>query len=333
MKIREKVLIMFGMADEVGVQRLKEEVEDVVVVPTLDEAKLLKEVADAAVIVVGPPPVAREAVHDVTTKMIQTGEKLKAAVMIGRPGDLLDFRLATSRGMVVLTSGLHGPTVAEHSLALMLCAAKRIQYLGEEFRRGRFTYNMRLAWRGDELTGKTAGLVGFGNIGRCLAAKLKYGFDMKVLAYDPHVMLHQADEMGVTLVDRLSTLLAGVDFVFCQAQLTGETRHIIGSKELAQMKRTAYLVNTTPGLVDEQALTEALQKGIIAGAGIDVYDPDPPEDPVNNPLFAMPNVALTPHMAGFGKDHFRRVALDQATQIIAFLRGEKPRYVLPVPPK
>jgi phosphoglycerate dehydrogenase-like enzyme len=208
----------------------------------------------------------------------------------------------------------------------MICTAKRIQYTGQEFREGRLDYEMRLDLIGTELYGKTVGIVGLGHIGRTLAQKCKLGFDMRVLAYDPYIKRPVSNGLEVELVDELSELLKESDFVCLTAILTEETRGIIGAKELKQMKSSAHLVNITPELVNEGALIEALQNATIAGAGLDAFDPDPPNDP-QNPLFKMSNVAVTPHMAGVTKENQRRIALDNAEQIIAFLQGQTPENV------
>ena len=325
MKIKGKVLIVGKMLHEVGLQRLKEEVEEVVEVPKLDVQELLTEVSDAVVLYIRPIA-ERSVVRSTTTKLIEQGPKLEALAVSAHVFDLVDTQAAASRHLPILYSKLEDHSVAELSIALMLCAARKIQYLAQEFRAERFRYEMRHEWAGEELYAKTVGIIGLGQIGRCLAQICKFGFNMRVLAYSPHVEGRVARDLGVDLVDKLSRLLEESDFVCLCTVHTDETRHMIGPRELGQMKHSAYLINTTPGLVDEKALIQALESGNIAGAGLDVFDPDPPDDP-ENPLFRFPNVAVMPHMGGYTKVMMRRAALDIAESIIAFLRGQTPNCI------
>jgi D-3-phosphoglycerate dehydrogenase len=324
MKIKAKVLLMFPMMHEVGFQRLKNEVEKVVLVKELDAEKLLSEVEDATVLNVGYPSEERGKVRDMTTKLIERGAKLKA---IAGPfvSDLIDFNAASAHHLAFLYPQSMGHTVAEHCILLMLSVARRVQYLAQEFREGRFSYGERLRRAGTELDGKTVGIVGLGGIGSSLARKCRLGFNNRVLAYDPYVEQRIADNLGVELVEKLSHLLKESDFVCMVAKCTDESRHMIGRKELRQMKPSSYIINTTPGLIDERALIEALQSGTIAGAGLDVFEPDPP-DP-ENPLLKLQNVAITPHMAGMTEEVSRRQSENTAEEIITFLRGGTPQRI------
>ena len=321
MKIQEKVVVLFEFPHEIGLRRLREEVAEVVQVAKLDMPRLLAEIEDASVLDVCIPTENRNLVRSTTTKLIKHGTKLKALAMLGHAGDLLDPKVAASHHLPILYSTVYDHAVAELAITLMLCTARKVQYLGQEFRAGRFHYKMRTKWSGEELNGKIVGIIGLGQIGRCLAQICKLGFNMKVLAYDPYIEGRVASDLGVDLASDLSQLLEASDFVCLTASLADETRHIIGTKELDQMKRSAYLINITPGLVDEKALIQALESGKIGGAGLDVFDPDPPED-TGSPLFKLPNVTVTPHIGGLTKETLYGLALENAEAIIAFLRGK-----------
>lgn len=321
MKIKAKVLVMFPMIHEAGFRRLKNEVENVVLVENLDAEKLLAEVKDATVLNVGYPTEVRAKVHDMTTKLIETGAKLK---VIAGPfvADLVDFNAISARHLPFLYPPSMGHTIAEHCILLMLSVSRREQYLAQEFREGRFNYGKRLSFAGTELDGKTVGIIGLGGVGSSLARKCRLGFNNKVLVYDPYVEKSIVTNLGVEPVEKLTHLLKESDFVCMVAKLTDESRHMIGQKELMQMKKSSYLVSTTPGLVDEEALIEALQTGTIAGAGLDVFEPDPPN--TENPLLKLNNVAITPHMAGMTLESSIKGSESIADEIITFLQGSSP---------
>jgi D-3-phosphoglycerate dehydrogenase len=150
---------------------------------------------------------------------------------------------------------------------------------------------------------------------------------MRLLAYDPYVAPEHATELCVELVGDLNALLAAADFVSLHTPLTAETRGLIGARQLAMMKRTAYLVNTARGgLVDEAALIEALRAGTIAGAALDVFAQEPP--PADSPLWALDNVIVTPHMASHTQEGLRRMAVDVAQEVLRVLQGERPKWAV-----
>ncbi|MBI4317073.1 MAG: C-terminal binding protein [Chloroflexi bacterium] len=172
---------------------------------------------------------------------------------------------------------------------------------------------------------QTLGLIGFGEIGLATALKAR-GLGMRVLAYDPYVFEGAARSRGVVPVD-LDTLLRESDYVSLHSPLTPETRHMLGYDEFRRMKPTAYLVNTGRGeCVIEADLIRALREGLIAGAGLDVTDPEPPAP--DNPLLAMPNVILTGHSAGYSESAAPELFYKPITQIAAALRGEWPTYAV-----
>ena len=259
--------------------------------------------------------------HAITSRVIAAAPKLRIIVKRGAKPENVDYDAATKRGIVVAwTPGVNYVAVAEHAVMLMLCLAKKTIPQMERLKGG--------AWRESdaglqELWGKTVGIVGLGGIGRALCRMLG-GFDVKFLAYDPYISPAQAKEVDAKLVG-LEDLLSQSDYVTLHAALTEETRHLIGEEELSIMKKTAHLINTARGgLIDESALVKALKEAEIAGAGLDVFGVEPPEH--ENPLLHLPNVVVTPHMAGWSDEAVYREQKEAALEIKLVLEGERPRY-------
>jgi D-3-phosphoglycerate dehydrogenase / 2-oxoglutarate reductase len=225
-------------------------------------------------------------------------ERCWAIVRTGSGTDNVPVDEATRRGIVVAnTPAAFSDAVSDHAIALMFAVVRRIVALDRAVRLGRWAPAQ--AGPLNSLRGQTLGLVGFGHIARQVVRKLS-GFDMKVLAHDPHVGDKVMAAHGVEPV-ALEALLAAADFVSLHCPLTTETRHLIGEKELRLMKRTAVLVNTSRGaVVDERALVRALTEGSIAAAGLDVLENEPPA--ADHPLLRLDNVVLTPHAAALSAD-------------------------------
>jgi phosphoglycerate dehydrogenase-like enzyme len=174
------------------------------------------------------------------------------------------------------------------------------------------------------MAGQTLGIIGCGRIGSLVYRKLK-SFGLKFLICDPYLSEERKKELGIEVVEK-ETVFRQADFITIHTPLTAETRHLVNDHTLALMKPTAYLVNTSRGLmVDMQALAKALERGVIAGAGIDVYDIEPP--PPDSPLFRLPNTFLTPHLAWYSEDSGRRIRELIVMEIDRFLTGQPPRFV------
>ncbi len=236
--------------------------------------------------------------------------------VVGRAGvgiDNIDVDAATERGVLVMnTPGSNAVSVAEHTLALLLALARRIPQLHTALRAGRWE---KSGAAGIELRGKTLGLVGFGRVGAEVARRVR-ALEMRLVVSDPYISPEVAAEAGVELVP-LAGLLAQSDFVSLHASLSPATEKMINRDSLAQMKRGAYLVNTARGeLVDEPALTEALSSGHLAGAALDVFAEEPPR---NSPLLALPNVIVTPHVAGSTAEAQEEVGFLIAQQVRDYL--------------
>ena len=215
--------------------------------------------------------------------------------------------------------------MAEGAVALMLAALRRVPEVHALVASGRYSARWDLQY--GQLWQKTLGLVGIGNIGARVARICARGFDMKVLAYDPSLTAAEVGERGAEKVDDLHRLLAAADAVSLHVPLTESTFHMIGRGEFAAMKPTAILVNTARGpLVDESALAAALAERRIAGAGIDVFEAEPPA--ADNPLLKAPNIVLSPHTAGSTVEAARYLSIASAEIAIAVLSGRQPSGLL-----
>lgn len=247
------------------------------------EAELIRFAADADVIwMFGPNPA-------MTASVLDHLPKCRALFRSGSGVDALPLRRAAELGIEIHnTPESIAESVAEHAVSLLFAMAHTIAEGDRNVRRGSWSDGLDI--RRWHLTGRTLGMVGYGRIARHVE-KMVSGFRMRVIHHDPFC----ADSIA------LDRLLAESDFVSLHCPLTGETRHLIGARELRLMKKNAILVNTSRGpVVDEKALIEALKNGIIGGAALDVTDPEPPEK--DNPLFQMENVIVTPHIAAFSAD-------------------------------
>ncbi|MGB6198494.1 MAG: phosphoglycerate dehydrogenase [Candidatus Acidiferrales bacterium] len=249
----------------------------------------------------------------VTSAVLERATKLRVVGRAGVGVDNVDLDAATRRGVLVMnTPGGNAPSVAEHTLALMLSLARKIPALNAAMHAGRWE---KSKGQGSELRGKTLGLVGLGRVGAEVARRAR-SLEMRVLACDPFLTEDAAREAGVVLV-QLDRLLAESDFLSLHTALVPETERIINAANLAKTKRGAYLVNTARGeLVDEAALADALRSGQLAGAGLDVFATEPPKD---SPLLGLPNLVATPHVAGSTAEAQEEVGSLIAQQVRDFL--------------
>ena len=279
------------------------------------EAGLIRDLRDTDVVVSGLRPITRKAFFST--------EKLRGVVVYGAGLDHIDVAAATERGVYVTnTLGVNSTSVAEFAIGLMLAIARRIPRQNNAVKSGKWS---SLEMVGNELCGKTLGVVGLGHVGVRVAA-LSKGFGMKTLSFTRHGSKDRAARSGVKFVD-LDTLLKESDYIVLCCALTDETRGLIGEREIGLMKRTAYLVNVARGsIVDERALVRALDKKRIAGAGIDVFEKEPP-DP-SNPLLKFEDVVVTAHMAGASAESLKRISMTVAEEAVRILRGEEPKFLV-----
>jgi D-3-phosphoglycerate dehydrogenase len=251
-----------------------------------------------------------------TERVFTEATGLKVVARLGVGHDQLDLVAAGRHGVAVaMAFGTNHDAVADHAMALIAAVAHRIVEYDRRARAGRWgsLFHARLH-------GTTAGIVGFGRIGRALARRC-LGFNMEVLVADPVAEADTVARLGYRLVD-LDELLRQADFVSLHAPLNAETRHLIDARRLALMKSSAYLVNTARGgLVDEAALVEALERQRIAGAALDVFEREPLPD---LPLRRLDQVVLTPHVAGISAASLRAMTERCVENILALLRGRDP---------
>jgi D-3-phosphoglycerate dehydrogenase len=244
-------------------------------------------------------------------------ERVGRLKVIGRAGiglDNVDQAAATARGVVVMnTPGGNTVTTAEHTIAMLLALARDVPQATASCKAGRWE---KARFMGVEVSNKTLGVVGLGNIGRVVADRA-LGLKMKVAAYDPYLSPERARELGVDLID-LDTLVARADVITVHVPLTPETKGLIGRKELARAKKGVMLVNCARGgIVDEAALAEAIESGHVRGAALDVFEQEPP--PADHPLLKLPQVICTPHLGASTGEAQENVAVAIAEQIVAYL--------------
>ena len=249
----------------------------------------------------------------VTRELLEAAHNLKVVGRAGIGVDNVDVTSATARGVVVMNTPYgNAITTAEHAIAMMFALARQIPEASASTKAGRWEKNR---FMGVELFGKTLGLIGCGNIGSIVADRA-LGLKMKVIAYDPFLSERRAVEIGVEKVE-LNELLERADFVTLHTPLTEQTRNIIGRAAIARMKKGARLINCARGgLVDEQALYEALKSGHLAGAALDVFETEPAHE---SPLFALDNVVCTPHLGAATTEAQENVALQIADQMADYL--------------
>ncbi len=249
----------------------------------------------------------------VTKAILDAAKNLK---VIGRAGigvDNVDIPAASAQGVVVMNTPFgNSITTAEHAIALMFALARQIPEANAQTQAGKWPKN---DFMGVEVTGKTLGLIGAGNIGSIVASRA-LGLKMKVVAFDPFLTPERAVEMGVEKVD-LDTLLARADFITLHTPLTDQTRNILSAENIAKTKKGVRIINCARGgLIDEAALKEALDSGQVAGAALDVFQTEPAKE---SPLFGTPNFICTPHLGASTNEAQVNVALQVAEQMADYL--------------
>jgi D-3-phosphoglycerate dehydrogenase len=270
----------------------------------------------------------------ITRQIMEAAPKL---AVIGRHGvgyDTVDIAAAAELGIpVVYTPAANTESVAEISIGFIIGLGRKIirahqAMQSEELLSDTVTLPVMTRQKGlinADLWGKTLGVVGVGRIGSSVSRKMIAAFSMRVLGYDPYIDAETLAGYGVRKVDRLEEMLPLCDFVDLHCSGGLETRHMINARTLALMKPDAYLINTARGtIVDEAALVEALQKKKIAGAAIDVYDPEPPRP--GNPLLHMENVIVTPHFCAMTEESLYNMATMVAQGVLDVLEGRQPQY-------
>ncbi len=314
-----KVLIADKLSDD-GIQLLKAEPGLAVDIKTgLSPQDLAK--------IVGPYEglVVRSATK-VTKEVIEKADHLK---VIGRAGvglDNVDADAATKRGIIVMNVPA-GNTIstAEHTMSMIMACARRIPQADASLRAGRWERNKFV---GTELFGKTLGIVGLGKIG-AEVAKRAQAFGMRMIAYDPFISTERAQQLAIQVTD-LPSLYQEADFITVHVPLTNETRHMIGAAAIAMMKKGVRLINCARGgIIDEQALAQAITDGKVAGAAIDVFEEEPP--PKDHPLLRLPQVVVVPHLGASTEEAQLNVAIEIAKQVADALLGRGIRNAVNMP--
>lgn len=311
-KERGRVLVTDGLDDQ-ALEALRASLEVTVREVSAEELLGIVEAFDALIV---------RSRTKVTRDVVERGSRLKVIARAGVGVDNIDLETATEHGiMVVNAPAASTESVAELTVGLMLSLARKIPQADRSVKMGRWE---KSELRGEELSGKVLGLVGSGRIGQRVA-EICQTLGMTVIAYDPYLPEKAADEKGIALTD-LDAVLQESDFLSIHAALTEETRHMISHRQLAMMKRTAYLLNCARGaIIDEKALAKALREGTIAGAGLDVYEREPPK---GSPLLDLGNVILTPHIAASTRQAQWKAGSMVAEQVLQALRGERPAFLV-----
>jgi D-3-phosphoglycerate dehydrogenase len=280
-------------------------------VPTPEFRRLLGD-ADAVALTTTP----------LTAADIECAPRLRAVGRIGVGYDAVDVAALTRRGIPLMICGTdNSPTVAEHTLFMMLWLAKRGPVLDAIPRQGRWAERYREL--PTELLGKTLLVVGFGRIGTRVARRA-LAMEMRVEVYDPYVPAEAVRAAGCVPAADLDRALARADYVTLHCPKTRETTGLFDAARIARMKPGARLVNTARGgIVDEAALYQALASGRLAGAGLDVFQPEPPL--TDHPLFTLPNVIVSPHMAGNSVEALERKSLTVVRNLLSVLDGNPNR--------
>ena len=258
----------------------------------------------------------------VNDKVLDMAPGVKAIAKMGAGLDTVDIDAASRHDAVVFhTPGANNQAVADHTFALMLNVARKIIYCDQSLRAKRWEHTKIM---GLEIWQKTLGLIGLGAIGRCVALRAK-GFEMKVVAHDPFWPEAFAEEQGIEQME-IEELLRVSDVVSIHAPLTPDNKGMIDANALHIMKPTAILINAARGgIVNEADLYEGLKNNVIAGAGIDVFEHEPPSD---SPLLELENVVLTPHTAAFTFEGMNNMSVGVVAQLIEFQKGNKPEFTV-----
>ena len=315
-----RVLVTDKLAEE-GLELLRAERGlEVVVATKLDTAGLRAALAEADGIII-------RSGTQLTADVLRDQARLKVIARAGVGVDNIDVPAATREGIVVMnTPGGNTVSTAEHTMAMILALSRNVAKANDSLKAGKWD---RTKFTGSQLGGKTLGIVGLGRVGLAVAKRAK-AFDMEVLGFDPFLSAERALELGVESVSPLDDLWARCDYITLHTPLSNETRDLVGPAAFAKMKSGARIINCARGgLIDEKALVAALDAGKIAGAAIDVFDPEPP--PADHPLVNHPLVLVTPHLGASTEEAQVSVAIEAARLLIDFFDRGQIRFAVNMP--
>jgi D-3-phosphoglycerate dehydrogenase len=312
-----KILVPEKLADS-GIELLRKEFE-VDVRLDLTPEQLLQEIGQYDGLII-------RSATKVTAEVIEKADNLKA---IGRAGigvDNIDIEAATKRGIIVANAPESNTVAAaEHTLGLMLAAARHIPAADTSLRGGEWK---RSSFKGVEVSGKTLGLVGLGHVG-AIVARGAHGMGMRVLAYDPYVSEDRMRAMNVDRAETTNEVFENADFISLHVPRTPQTMGMVNEETLGKMKSTAYLINVARGgIVNETAIYNALKEKVIAGAALDVFMEEPNTE---SPIFTLPNVVVTPHLGASTAEAQDRAGTTAAEQVAAALQGLVPMHAINAP--
>lgn len=304
-----KVLITDPLSPQ-GTEILRR-ADDVQIVEKTDLSteELLREIEDADALLV-------RSQTQVTPEVIRAAKRLKVIARAGVGVDNIDVHAATGRGIIVINAP-DGNTIstAEHTFAMLIALARNIPQAYRSLLRGEWD---RKRFVGVELRDKNLGIIGLGRIGAEVAKRAK-AFHMEVIAYDPYLTRNRAEKIGIRQAT-LDEVIQTSDFITVHTPLTRETRHLLDRQAFARMKPGVRILNCARGgIIDEEALLEAIQTGKVAGAAIDVFETEPPGD---HPLLQLPQVIATPHLGASTREAQEHVAVDVCVEVLHILRGE-----------
>lgn len=259
-----------------------------------------------------------------TAEVMEHLQRCKIIVRYGIGVDTIDLEAAAAKQIPVVNIPDYGVNVvAEHAVALLLASVRKITQAVQHVKQGGWSYPGYSPMM--ELQGKVLGLAGFGNIARAVAKRMK-AFDMHVLAYDPYVADDVFKQHGVEKAD-WDRVLQSSDVLSIHLPLNAQTKHWVNRDALQKMKRSAYVINTSRGgVMDTEALVEALKEGWISGAGLDVLEQEPA--PPNHPLLPFPQCIITGHCASFSNESSLRLHEYAALEIARLFRGERPKHIV-----
>jgi len=288
--------------------------------PLSTEEEIIASAQDIDAVIVG-------AIEPYTRRVIESLKKCKIISRMGIGYNNIDLAAATEFGIpVAYVPDASVEEVSDHALALIMCCARKILPINRAIKRGAWQKGRKdlLEMRKNisPLNEQTLGLIGLGKIGSSLCRKAR-AIGMKVIVYDPYIPFSTVQELGAKSVG-FDNVLTESDFISLHAALTNESQHLFGLMQFKKMKSTAYIINTSRGgLIKEDEMFFALSKGYIAGAGLDVTDPEPPHP--KNPLFQLENVIVTGHMAFYSQSSARKLRERTVEAVVTALRGELPQ--------
>src|SRR5690554_2431776 len=312
-----KVLVLDNVSEK-AVAVLEESGIQADVSPTLSQEELCAKIPSYEGMIV-------RSQTKVTAEVIAAAKNLR---VIGRAGvgvDNIDVNAATRKGIIVMNAP-DGNTIstAEHTVAMIMALARNVPQAHASLKEGKWD---RKKYTGVEVNGKTLGVIGMGRIGTEVARRMQ-GMGMTILAMDPFLTTEKAERMGVRLVD-LETLLAGSDFITIHTPLTAETKGLLNTENLQKTKKGVRIINCARGgIVDEEALADAVEAGVVAGAALDVYCEEPP---ACRRLIELPQVVVTPHLGASTKEAQVNVAVDVAVEMSKALKGEPFKNAVNIP--